>query len=240
MKKLLIAHDLQQQLTETMAFLDRAEIQVLSAPSNEELLKLHIEEHADIVITRPDLPGMACEVLLNIFRRSVTLRNVYVIMVCENTALQRDRSRKCGANAIMTRPVDTAALERQVLTVLNIVPRRSYRVVLNISVEGGQNGRTFLCNTENVSTSGILIRTAENLALGDRIACSFYLPDGTRVSASGDVARSPNADPQTRQNRYGIRFNGLAPAAKDALAAFVDRELRQRPGMSGSMLQRVG
>ena len=240
MKKLLIAHDLRQQLTETMAFLDRADIQVRSAATSEELLKLHIEEHGDIIITRPDLPGMTCEILLNIFRRSVTLRSAFVIMVCEDTPLQRDRSRKCGANAIMTRPVDATALERQVLTFLNIVPRRSYRVVMNLSVEGGRNGKTFLCNTENVSTSGILVRTGENLTLGDNVSCSFYLPDGTRVSASGNVARTTNADPQTRHNRYGIRFNGLTPAAKDALAAFVDRELRQRSGMASGVLQRAG
>lgn len=240
MKKLLIAHDLRQELMETMAFLERADIQVLSAATSEELLKLHIEEHADIIVTRPDLTGMSCEVLVNIFRRSVTLRNAFIIMVCEDTPLQRDRSRKCGANAIMTRPVDTAALERQVLTFLNIVPRRSYRVVMNLSVEGGRNGKTFLCNTENVSTSGILVRTAENLTLGDHVSCSFYLPDGTRVSASGDVARTTDGDPQTRQNRYGIRFNRLTPAAKDALAAFVDRELRQRSGIASGALKRAG
>jgi len=229
MKKLLIAADLQMQLTNAMTFLQRSGITVVTAATNEELLKLHIEEHADLVITRPDLPGMSCEMLLNIFRRSATLRNAAVILICEDTPAQRDLARKCGATVLMTRPIAPAALEGHIQELLHVVPRRSYRVVMNMKVEGRQNGKAFLCSTENVSSDGMLIRTTETLPMGSRISCSFYLPDGTRISAGGTVARITDQDPQSQQNRYGIQLTTLAPDARTALSAFVNKEALPSP-----------
>lgn len=228
-KKLLIARDLMQHISRIMTFLDRAEIEIFAASTNEELLQLHRREQVNLVITRPDLPRMPCETLLTIFRRSTLLRSASVILLCERTPAQLDRCRASGANAVMTRPVDAAKLERVVQELLHVTPRRSYRVVLSMSVKGRKDGRAFLCNTENVSSNGMLVRTVERLPLGSRITCSFLLPDGTRIITNGSVARSAGADPDSRKHRYGIRFSSLAPEARTALTTFVHQEMRQHP-----------
>lgn len=226
MKKILIAHDLKPQITSAMNFLHRADLALFTATTNEELLKLHIEEHMDLIITRPDLPGMACETVFNIFRRSATLRRVSIFLICEHTSQQRERGKLSGANAVMDRPVDLAALAKKVQDLLTVAPRRSYRVVLSMAVDGKTNGRPFLCSTENVSANGMLIRSTERLVVGTHISCSFFLPDGTRISAAGEVARVVPADLPTDQHRYGVRFLSLAAQMESALSAFVEKETR--------------
>jgi len=228
-KKLLIARDLIPQITGITTFLDRTEIEIVPADTSEELLQIHRREQANLVITRPDLPRMPCETLLNIFRRSMLLRNASVILLCEQTPAQLDRCRASGANAVMTRPVDASKLERVVQELLHVTSRRAYRVVLSMSVKGRKDGKGFLCSTENVSSNGMLVRTAELLPPGSRITCSFLLPDGTRISAKGSVARTARRDAQTRKNRYGIHLTTLTPEAKTALAAFVHQESRLQP-----------
>jgi hypothetical protein len=57
MKKLLIARDLKTDLMKGMDFLQRTEIAVATDATNEELLKEHVTENADLIITKLDMPG---------------------------------------------------------------------------------------------------------------------------------------------------------------------------------------
>jgi PleD family two-component response regulator len=61
MKKVLLADDLKSLLTEKSSFLDRADFAVFTASTNEEMLKIHRKEKADLIVTRLDLPGIKSE-----------------------------------------------------------------------------------------------------------------------------------------------------------------------------------
>lgn len=229
MKNLLIAHDLKPLMTTAMNFLHRSDIAVHTAATNDDLLKFHIEKSANLIVTNPALPGLACETLFNIIRRGEAMKKVSILLVCDNDPAHKERAKRCNANVVLTRPVDPSFFSAKVQQLLDVPPRRSYRVVLNIAVEGVHNNRPVMCNLENVSTGGMLIRTKEDLTPGARLACSFYLPDGFRVSTSGDIVRAFKTTPASDTTRYGIRFQTFAPGAESAIASFVDREmLRQR------------
>lgn len=230
MKNLLIAQDLKPMMMAAMAFLHRTDIAVHTAASTEEILKFHIEQNAQLIVTRPGLPGIACDVLFNIIRRGESMKKVSLLLLCDNTASHQELARRCCANAVITRPVDTALFASKVQQLLDVPPRRSYRVLLNITVEGKHDGRTVMCNSVNVSSGGMLIRAKEKLSPGDHIACSFYLPDGSRASAQGDIVRSFRADSAADAAFYGIRFQTFSPGSEAAIAAFVRREqARQQP-----------
>jgi len=228
MKQIVLAKDLHQMFVSAMNFLSRSDISIQTATTAEELLMAHFEKHAALIVTKLDLPGMSCETMVNIIRRSDALRTVSIMVFFEDNTVQRERSAGCGANVVMALPADPEALALQVSQLLNVVPRLAYRVVLNMAVEGIHNGKPILCNTENISANGMLIRTTEALMPGGRIACSLYLPDGTRVSAEGDVVRvvGPGAGPATNHNRYGIRFLNIPADTASAITAFVNKQLQ--------------
>jgi len=229
-KNLLIAQDLKPMMMAAMSFLHRADIEVHTAASTEDILKFHIEKNANLIVTRPGLPGVACDTLFNIIRRGESMKKVSLLLLCDNTASHQELARRCCANAVITRPVDTAQFAAKVQQLLDVPPRRSYRVLLNIIVEGKHDGRPVMCNCVNVSSGGMLIKAKEKISPGDHISCSFYLPDGRRVSAQGDIVRSFHADSAADAVYHGVRFQTFSPGSEAAIEAFIRREQdRQQP-----------
>jgi response regulator RpfG family c-di-GMP phosphodiesterase len=228
MKKVLIASDLKDQYIKSGSFLNRADIVILSAATNDEMLKIHSAEKADLILTKVDMPGISSEELFESLRRRKDLRDVSIIIICEDTPTHRSRAVQCGANAVLIQPVDAARLHMKAQEFLNVAPRQSYRVTLKVSVEGKFKNKPFLYRTDNISATGMLIlaeiKTGEMLVQGDLLSFSFYLPDGRQINAHGTVER---IIPQTIVSNvflYGIRFTDLTPDSKSALEIFIKKE----------------
>lgn len=127
MQKLLIAQDLTPLLMQDENFLSRASMQVFTAASNDELLATHIEENADLIITRLDLPGISTGSVFEVIRQVDRLKEVLVIMACDDNAFHGERCRKYGAHAVLTMPIEPALLQEKVWQFLNVAPRRACR-----------------------------------------------------------------------------------------------------------------
>lgn len=208
----------------TERYFERSDIAVFSAATNDEVLRLHLEEHMNLIVSKIDLPGHQCEEIFDIIRRSDDLRRVSLVMACSDGAAHRERARRCGADVVLTMPVDPVVLSEKVRQLLNVAPRQAYRVVLNVSVDGKFKNRPFLCRTENVSSSGMRIRTALDLVVGDAISCSFYLPGGQKVAAGGEVVRAVERANGQDERSYGVKFTKIEPAVQAAIEAFIERQ----------------
>lgn len=228
MQKVLIAQDLKPLLMHGESLLDRADVAVLTAATNDEVLKTHIEEVVNLIVTKPDLPGTVIENIFDIIWQSEYLRAVDLLMVCEDNVVQKKRCRSCGAETILTAPLDPVLLQQKILQLLDISPRRAYRVVLNAAVEGKFKSRPFLCRTENISTAGMLIGTEIDLAPGDKISCSYYLPDEMKVVAYGEVVRVVKQAGESKEKLYGIRYTKIDSDAKAKIQAYVKRTRENR------------
>jgi c-di-GMP-binding flagellar brake protein YcgR len=104
---------------------------------------------------------------------------------------------------------DHVLFARKVQELIDVAPRRFYRVGLNISIDGTRNERPLAFSLQNISTRGMLIRSGESLAQGESIACSFYLPDGKHLSATGKVIRVVKPASDIATSHYGVRFSPL-------------------------------
>jgi DNA-binding response OmpR family regulator len=228
MKKVLIASDLKSLYMEKDHFLDRAHIKVFNADTNDEVLKIHSEEKADLIVTKLDMPGIKSEDLFDAIRQRKDLREVLTIIICKDTPVHRDRCRQCGATVVLAMPVDIALLHTKVYQLLNMAARQSYRVALTVAVEGKSKNRSFLYRTENISATGVLVKAEEVLAHGDRISLSFFLPDGTHVTAYGDVARVMKQATAPDACLYGIKFTDINPSVQSAIEAFIKKEAERK------------
>ncbi len=211
----------------------RSDIAVLTAETNDDVLRLHIEHKADLILTSFGLPGLSCESLFSVIRQSRELRSVITVLICEDSPGHRERSARCGPDVVVTSLRDPSALSRKVQELLDVAPRRAYRVILNVVVEGTSGNRTFLCSSVDISATGLLIKAEENLGTTDRVVCSFYLPDGTKVGAHGAVVRTM---PETgsKSNRYGVMFTDMNPASRKAIEAFINKTTRSDTGTAPS------
>lgn len=222
-KKILISDDLQPMFLECRNVLTRSGIAVFSAASNDEILKIHLREKVNLIVTRLSMPGLRTNELFSIIRQTPDLQHVSILMLRDDTIGQRELSKQCKCNAVMVMPVAAELLRQKTQELLDIPTRQSYRIVFNVAVEGKFGNQPFICRMENLSTSGMLIKTEQKFSHGTAISCSFYLPEGTRVSAHGEIVRTIAQTGLQTANLYGVRFMDANFLDKKAIERFIEK-----------------
>jgi DNA-binding response OmpR family regulator len=223
MKKIIIVDQIRHSLAQETNFLERRDVKVFAANSNDEVLKIHSTEKADLIITIFNLPGMSTADLCSLIRTVPNMRMVSMIIYSSDKEKDIALSERCRANAVMTLPVNAALLLDKMQELLNISSRGSCRVLLSVRLEGHLLGKPFTCTSENISASGLLMETHKNLERGDRIDCSLVLPDSTRVNTRGEVVRAIKNPTRFDPNWYGVKFYALPPEAKCAIETLVEK-----------------
>ena len=227
MKKIIIPYDISRILQQKNSFLQRVDIKVFTAASNDEALKIHREERANLIITQIDMPGMATEKFCSLVRGDAELSAVSIIMICTNHGADIELSSRCGANAVILRPINAALILARAQKLLDITWRETYRVLISLSVDGNAKDTPFFCRSQNISTSGMLIETDKIIPHGDRVICSFFLPESIRIQATGEIVRIPQQPTGATLKQYGVKFSNLTHEAKQALEAFVEKKAKK-------------
>ena len=179
MKKVIIAESILPGMAGSDTIFRRGSIALFTAGSSEEILDLHGVQRADLIITDYALPLMGAARLCTAIRGDTGLKNVSIIVVGDTSQVFEIQCRDAGANAYISRPVDTAALFSEVSELLFVPQRKSMRVLMRATVEGLENSTTFFAASQDVSISGMLLETDRVLKLGDRLTCSFNIGHST-------------------------------------------------------------
>jgi len=217
MTKVLLAKDLKSLFMSKNSFLDRADIKVFSATTNDEALMIHRHEKLDLIVTKLDAPGIRSEEFFSIIRSSEELRAVSTIIVSEDTLANRERCKHCKVNAVFTIPANEGLLHMQVQQYLNVAPRMAYRAAMAVAISGKFKNQPRPFRTENISASGMLINAEEPLAKGDGIFFSFFLSDGAHVSGYGEIIRTVQHAAAPVAYSYGVKFTNIDPDDRAAI-----------------------
>ncbi len=224
MKKILVTDNIMTIIEKERSFLSREGVRLFSAATNDDVLSIHRTEQIDIIIADLHTPGMKIEELCSAIRSDDALNAAAIIILRSDNAADAERSAQCKANADLTLPVDPAQLLEKVRQLLEISWRESYRVLVSVSVSGNSKDRSFFCRSGNISTTGMLIETEKVFAKGDRLACSFFLPDSAQIKTNGEIVRVIKQDEGSKTCQYGVKFSMLPAEAKSAIEVFVDRK----------------
>ena len=223
MKKVIIAKDIRAIVEKKKTFLDRSEVRLFAAPSNEKVLALHRAIKADLIVAKLNMPEMSGETLCSLIRDDEELRDVSIIVVCSENESDLARCIQCRANAFISSPIDTELLLQEAHRLLNIAPRTSYRIPIRVKFFGKSKQRVFTGYTENLSSSGMLLCTMSHLFEGDSVMCSFSVPVSTQITVQAEVVRVLGKEPEHNANCYGIKFTELGANATSAIQAFVEK-----------------
>jgi CheY-like chemotaxis protein len=223
MKKILVADPLKSLIEEENSFC-AGRCEIVHRGDERGLLALHQAEKVNLIISPLDLPGMSTDRLFSAIRSDRHLRSVSLIIVCSHTTADKKRADQCCPNAILTLPVNSELLLEKVRSFLNISGRESYRVLLSVNIEGSSRETSFFCRSENISTTGLLIETDRDLEDGDRLKCSFFLPDSRHIIATGEIVRKIEQPEKSVMKRYGVKFDTLHPDARAAIDVFIEKK----------------
>lgn len=205
-KKVVIAESVLAMLEKSSTLFGRGGITILPASSSEEILALHRDQQADLIVTEHGFPSMGGVKLCSAIRSDVVLRDVSFIMICERAGDALGESQRAGANAILTRPLAPSELFAKVSHLLMVQDRLAVRVPLRISVNGRDRRAAFVGMSQNISVSGMLIESGRVLQQGERIECSFAM-EGRLVNVECVVVRAQEYPAGTFS--YGVKFLNL-------------------------------
>jgi len=226
MKKVIIAEDIQAILEKEDSFLNRSDVSIYTATTNEQALSLHRAERANLIIAQLDTPVMSGEVLSSIIRDDDGLCKASLIIICSDTESDLKRCLQCRANAFITTPVNNAILLQEVYQLLHIGYRKSCRVPVSIKIYGRSSEIPFTGYAENLSVSGMLLHSDTLLYEGDAITSAFYLPNSTHITTNAEVIRVLERETEHDTNGYGIKFIDLSTDFSSAIEEFVKKEQR--------------
>jgi CheY-like chemotaxis protein len=218
MKKILIVDEIVTFIEKEKSILNRADFHIFTATSGKEALAIHKASGVDLIITDLDMPEFGGDRLCTAIRKDVTLKKVSIIVVCSGSKADFERIERCGANAYVTKPIKPVQLLEEVSRLLDVPERKSYRVILKVTVNGKDRSESFFCSSRNISTTGMLIETAKLLMKGDRLTCSFFLPNSDRITCAGEIVRSVQEE---KGYQYGIRYIDLLEECRSAIESFI-------------------
>ncbi len=227
MKKILLATSPKTLIDTEKGILNRTDLKIFTTTSGKEALSIHRDEKVDLAILELEMPEINGDTLCSIIRKDDELKKVSLIIICNNNLSDMKRYSKCRANSYIAIPINPVILMEKVSELINISERKSYRVILNASVNGQHMNQSFLCYSRDISSSGILIETDKVLAAGDTILCSFYLRNSIIIS-EGKVVRSDKKTIESDINQYGINFSDLTPNSKSTIEAYIKGKSRNK------------
>ena len=122
---------------------------------------------------------------------------------------------------ILSDSQDEHSLRTRVREAIFPIPRAGQRVAVKIEVQLGTGRVLRLCQSENISISGMLVRTAEEYPIGSAVEFEFGLP-GQDVSIRGEAQIVRYTEPDRDQNRgVGMRFLSFEEDGYDRLRDFI-------------------
>jgi CheY-like chemotaxis protein len=208
MKKVLLASANREFLCSNAGLLKDRGFQLITSTTAAEALDLHKEQQFDLIIADSELEEMSGSALCSLIRKGEDSPQVKVILICNEIVGSMQKIEDCGANAMLLRPVDQLHLLETIGRYTGLPLGRSKRVVVKVIVISKKRNLEFVCFSHNISITGILIETEQELELGSRIICQFALPGTHMIETEGDVARSLKA--AECGPLYGIRFANLS------------------------------
>lgn len=222
-KKVIIAEDIKEAIKNQRSFFDRTDLRIVGSSSNVEVLDLHRAVKADLIIIRPDMPGPGVSELCATIREDPALCHVSIIVVCPDEApsatAQAENTPR--ANVLLRGPINPGTLIEKARGLLEISKRDAFRAPIGMKVNGKYENRPFLCQSENISASGLLIETDKELSKDDIIVYSFLLPNSTRIASNAKIARVAPKLLEYDTNHYGIKFLDISEHAVTAIEAYI-------------------
>jgi hypothetical protein len=136
---------------------------------------------------------------------------VPIVVLCGRHGVTGADPRIVGA---IRRPAGLHEIYRLVQQVLEDTPRSTPRVPTHLPARCQREGREWRGAVLSLSENGCLLRSAEPLLLGSRIALGFELPRSGKLELDAEIAYQLVPD-------MGVVFNATSPSVREAIGAFV-------------------
>ena len=155
--------------------------------------------------------------------RGSSSRDAAILILAEPDQVDAARALKSqGVNRIMLVSDPPEMIREQMRTLLDVAPRATVRLPTNLESILGDTGRELFCQTENLSMSGMLVKTRHRPQLGSTVTFKLDLSDpvGT-ILGRGEFVRHSTPD-QGSVDGLGVKFLSFANDGAQMLQNYLD------------------
>jgi uncharacterized protein (TIGR02266 family) len=206
--------------------LNRHALEVDRFPRARAALDLVSQVPVDVLIVGYPLTDVRTQELLDAVRRPDSpCRQSPLLLLARRDDLEDARHViGRGANEVIAVEESAERLQAAVSRLLAVAPRSSLRVMVRIVVNIGEGAALEMSQMENLSETGMLVRTGEVYPLGSRLSFEFHLGGQSQpIRGEGEVVRQTTAGREAVRG-IGIRFITLERDGLQRLQRFL-REL---------------
>lgn len=173
----------------------------------------------DAVVISLPTPDLTVEKFLDALRKeNSTCRNSAVVLVApDGTATEAEALVGKGANRVLLASADPSVLQQVLPGIIDVPPRVPLRALARLEVPSELGTTRVLCQTVNVSSSGMLVRIDETYPIGTEIGFELtVLGERGPIRGSAEVVRHAT---QRRERVTGValRFRSICAEDQDRL-----------------------
>lgn len=195
----------------------RKENEVYRTNSYEEMMNILKEKRIDLLILDDKVTGISVEDLVKSVREEPSLKDLSILLLSSS----KPPSLFKGVNIALSKPIVSLEFNESCKKLLNVEARRELRLLVYVQVQGFVRSNMFLCNSRNISASGILIMTTKTLKMGESVQLLITLPrEKEKVKALAKVVREAR-EVSTQLNAYGLHFTEISEKDRERIRKFI-------------------
>lgn len=187
-------------------------------------VKLAREELFDVIVSSAEPEEMTLELIVRSYRASASLsRNAVIMVLAKPDRVDEARQLKDrGVNRVMLVSDPPQIIGDQMASLLEVAPRSSVRLPMNLQASVGNKGRELFCQTINLSASGMLVRTTHKPQLGSMVVFQIHIPNQMDpITGRGEMVRHADKH-QGGFDGVGVRFASFADDGAIRLKKYVE------------------
>lgn len=213
-----------QEFDRVAPFLARASFEVDRFPSALGSFEITNEVPFEVLLVRFPLPDMELDDFLKGVRadRKPNMRSSIVLLTAEESKEDANQYIGRGANRVVCVEEADSQIQQSISTLLNVAPRKDARFMARMEIKVGEAEEMLISQTENISASGMLLRTDRRYEEGTKIQFEFSLPNDHRpIVGIAEIVRHTMIG-RDKVSGVGVRFLSFAGDSQRRFQSFID------------------
>lgn len=225
-RNVLIIGVSQEEFARVAPFLERSDFDVDRFPSGIGAIELTRHVGIEVLVVRFPLPDLELADFLGHIRQpsNPCLHSPVVLLANPDRLTEAQDYIGRGANRALDieSPHSIQAIQDTLSNLLHVAPRKAARFLARLEIKLGGAKDMILCQTENLSMTGMLIKTDRRYESGTRIDFEFSLPNDTRpISGIAEIVRHTMIG-RDRVGGVGLRFLSFYQDSQDRFQRYLD------------------
>jgi CheY-like chemotaxis protein len=222
-RRVLVVGSEAPALATVIPLLRRAKFEVTTIPDGPGALATVEAERYDLILAGYPLRETPLTQLIEAIRRKgAPCRNAGVLLLAHQNAFdEAERFLGRGVNRVVQEEGGANRLILMVADLAGEAPRISLRTVVQMDVRIGRERELGLYQTENISSSGMLVRSDRAFPAGTRFDFELSLPGSiVAVAGTAEIVRQTDAAHE-KVCGFAVRFLSFKGDGRETLEAYV-------------------